>query len=101
VLTCRPSGYDGGLTVYACTACDHVVFPRRLACPHCGGSEFIERVAEEGVLEEATASRAGVAIGSIRTDAGPVVLARLLAELEPGARVRLWQHRGVLATPAR
>lgn len=94
-------GYDGRLTVYACTACGHVVFPRRLLCPRCGGAELAERAAEEGVLEEVTASRSSIRIGSIRTDAGPVVLARLLADLEPGARVRLWQHSGVLATPAR
>lgn len=77
-----------------------MVFPRRLLCPRCGGSVFEERAADEGVLEEATESRAGARIGSVRTDAGPIVLARLLEELEPGARVRLVQQDGVRAAPA-
>lgn len=70
------------LVVFRCTACEHAVFPRRLLCPRCGAAAFDEVETAYGVLEEAT--RVGVAIGSVRTDAGPLVVARAESGVEPG-----------------
>jgi uncharacterized OB-fold protein len=69
------------LVVFRCTSCDHAVFPRRLLCPRCGGAAFAEEEAARGTLEEVTTGR--VSIGSVRTKAGPLVVARIEG-VEPG-----------------
>lgn len=85
------------LIIFVCVTCDHRMFPRRLLCPYCNDADFREHLADRGVLEEATTNRAGIPIGSVRIDQGPVVLARLQDVIAPGARVRLAYEHGVLA----
>ncbi len=85
-----------------CTHCGHVAFPRLLLCPRCGGSKWKRRVLEAGTVEETTAVErmpgtdppAPVPIGSVRADAGPVVVARLEPGLRPGNRVELDDDSG-------
>jgi uncharacterized OB-fold protein len=86
--------------VSACRTCGWRGFPERIWCPVCGGDE-VELVAEEaGVVEDATSLRrapgrtldAPVLIGTIRSDGGARVVARL--EAEAGDRVRLTVENG-------
>lgn len=87
------------LTVHACTACGHVVFPARALCPRCGASEWRAVEAADGVVQEETAV-GGVAVVEVRTDAGPVVVARADGRLARGARARLDADGGVpVASP--
>ena len=81
------------LTVFACAACGRTVFPARALCPACGGREWREIDADGGVVQAAT-SVAGVHLAEIRTDAGPLVVARAPAPAAPGQRVRLDADRG-------
>lgn len=79
-----------GVAVYRCRACGHAVFPRLLLCGRCGGGDWAEEETGEGVLEEATAVTATkVRIGSVRSAAGPVLIARVEDEAEPSETVRL------------
>lgn len=87
--------------VFECTMCAHRMFPQRLLCPRCGRREFRETTSGPGILEEVTTSRTGAPIGSVRTDAGPVVLARLDGVIKPGMRVQLADNDGVVASPSK
>ena len=83
----------------------------RLLCPRCSASSWRNVPLDRGVVEETTARRRRVredrrephgewgrvervALASIRTEAGPVVTARLFDPLEPGAEVRLTEESG-------
>ena len=76
------------LPVPVCTACGRAVFPRRLLCPDCGGAEWRNESVNAGVLEAAT-ERDGVRVGAVRTPLGPLVVARLESEPQPGSEVTL------------
>ena len=92
-----------GLTVWECASCLLTVFPRRLGCPRCGSAEWQQRAAETGVVEEATllrrvpgrALQTPISIGSVRLDAGPLVIARLEAVARSGTQVELHEDGGV------
>lgn len=77
-----------------CTSCGHAVFPPRVMCPSCGGRRWRTEHVDHGVLEEVT-ERDSVRIGSVRTDLGPVVVARLGEHANPGDRIRLDADGGV------
>jgi uncharacterized OB-fold protein len=81
------------LAVEICSSCDYVAFPARLWCPHCAGRDLRPAAAAAGVLEQVTTRRRGdtseVRIGSVRTEFGPVCLARLQGLVSPGAKVQL------------
>jgi uncharacterized protein len=79
------------LSVFVCEACGAAVFPARALCPRCDGSRWREEPVEGGVVEEATEHR-GIGIASVRTDLGPVVIAR--SRPSPGTRVRLGLDAG-------
>jgi hypothetical protein len=68
-------------------------------CERCGGIEFDAQPAPDGVLEEATptATPEGepVTLGTVRTAAGPVVVARVVGA-RPGAVVALRMRDGAL-----
>ena len=74
------------LRVFVCEACGRAVFPRRLLCPDCGGAEWRREAVEAGVLE-AAADQGDVRIGAVRTALGPLVIARLEGEPQPGGDV--------------
>jgi uncharacterized OB-fold protein len=92
-----------GVPVSVCSACDHVVFPARLLCSRCGGSEWETREAGEGVVEDATIVRrapggelaVAVPVGTVRVEGGALVLARLEPGVEPGASVTLEYRDGI------
>ncbi len=83
--------------IAVCEGCGTAAFPRPLLCRACGGAAFREEPSADGTVEEATrlhrspgrSHEPPVALGSVRTDAGPVVVARLAGGPEPGSRVRL------------
>jgi uncharacterized OB-fold protein len=69
------------------------VFPHRFLCPDCGSGEWREEPVESGVLE-ASADRE-VRVGAVRTPLGPLVIARIESDAEPGADVVLDQEGDV------
>lgn len=91
--------------VSRCTACDHRVHPPRILCPACGRAGWARQLADAGVVEEVTvrrpvAKRRQLPFGnwldqretwlaSVRTDAGPRIVARVPEGTESGDRVRL------------
>lgn len=91
--------------VYACEACEHAVYPPRILCPQCGGAAWRRMLAEHGVVEELTVRRPvlkrrqlpwgnwldqeATRLASIRTDAGPRIVARVAEGVEVGDRVAL------------
>ncbi|MBS1888689.1 MAG: rubredoxin [Actinobacteria bacterium] len=95
------------LLVSSCRACGHASFPPRSLCPRCGSPDLRAKAATAGTVEEATL-RAPLAPGSppiplisVRTDLGPVVIARLVGAEErdrvpavEGARVSLSAKQG-------
>ena len=83
----------------ACARCGHAYFPPRRICHRCGGSAWAAITASHGILEEATTllhqvgavASPNTVLGAVRTEAGPVVLARLTERAAPNTRVRLTQ----------
>ena len=82
------------LGLFVCVSCGRAVFPRRLLCPDCGGSEWRREPVETGVLEVAT-ERGDVGVGAVRTPLGPLVVARLEGESRPGGEVSFDEDGGV------
>jgi uncharacterized protein len=88
---------SSGVPVQRCTSCGRHWFPERLACPACGSFELDAAVAVEGVVEEVTLLRRApgrtldvpVRLATVRLAEGPRLVARLAADEEPGATVRL------------
>ena len=79
------------LVAFVCEGCGAVVFPARALCPRCGESRWRAEPLAGCVVEQATVHR-GVPIASVRSDLGPVVVAR--ADAPAGARVRLGADGG-------
>jgi uncharacterized protein len=85
------------LNVFRCTHCGTTLFPARYLCPACGGGEWTECDASRGTVSAATVVRyrvaaqsgADILLASVRTQAGPTVIARIDAALEPGDTVSL------------
>jgi uncharacterized OB-fold protein len=84
------------LQIQRCRRCGTAWFPDRLRCPQCGGREWHRVPAGEGIVEEETSVRRPpapdgglVRLGSVRLDAGPVVIARLEEDVGAGRYVRL------------
>jgi uncharacterized OB-fold protein len=97
-----------GIPIWICSACGHAVFPPRLLCPRCGASEWREQTAERGTVEETTeavfrthAELEAHRLASVHTDAGPVVIARLLGEVQAGAAVSLALRDGAVTARGR
>ena len=98
------------LAIPACEACGHRVFPPRLACPRCHAREWRLEPAAGGTVAEVTTVRRSLVVGPddepvelalVRTDAGPLVIARLQdGPLEPGARVALTFRDGRVSARA-
>lgn len=92
-------------TVEACARCGYAAYPPRILCPRCGAAEWRRQLADSGVVEEITVRRpvfkrrqlpqgnwldqSETHLGSVRTDLGPVVVARVPDDARPGDRVRL------------
>ena len=82
------------LEVQRCERCGTSAFPDRLWCPGCGGGELRHQPAGPGRVEEETTVRRPptaepVRLGTVRLQAGPVVIARLATGAAAGIQVRL------------
>ncbi|MCG5077872.1 zinc ribbon domain-containing protein [Paraburkholderia tagetis] len=87
------------LVIPRCNACGEALFPARYRCPRprCGAADWTSEPAAGGAVEETTVVRhrvgaqgAGdVYLSSVRTQAGPVVIARSDTALREGERVAL------------
>ena len=83
------------LAIERCKACGEAVFPTRYRCPRCGAAHWTSEPAAGGAVEETTVVRhrvgaqgAGdVYLSSVRTQAGPVVIARSDTALRAGDAV--------------
>jgi uncharacterized OB-fold protein len=89
------------LILSECRQCGLIVFPRLALCPRCAARDWAEEVSAVGVVEQLThvrtrAADTQVTTASVRTDAGPVVIARLAGSVKaPGVRVTLSREEGV------
>ncbi|MFM0348493.1 zinc ribbon domain-containing protein [Paraburkholderia sp. RL17-347-BIC-D] len=85
------------LKVSQCTQCGMTLFPARYFCPACGGGQWRECAVEHGSVAESTVVRhrvgaqggGNVHLASVATSAGPIVIARLAAGMQPGDSVSL------------
>jgi uncharacterized protein len=85
------------LSIERCNACGAGVFPARYRCPHCGAADWTSEPALCGTVEESTVVRhrvgaqgsGDVHLVSVRTPAGPVVIARSDTALCAGEAVSL------------
>lgn len=101
-----------GLPIGRCGGCGVALFPLRAICPRCWSTEMGEDFARRGTVEEVTRrenrprerrrppvggwdDRQVIWLASIRTEAGPIVVAWCPEELEPGATVELGISSGV------
>jgi uncharacterized OB-fold protein len=80
------------LEIQRCERCGTSVFPDRLWCPGCGVAELQHVPAGPGRVEEETTLRRSaepVRLGTVRLEAGPLIIARLAKGTGAGAHVRL------------
>ncbi|MGH8033692.1 MAG: SDR family NAD(P)-dependent oxidoreductase, partial [Lysobacterales bacterium] len=91
---------EGRLKLQQCAACGHVCYPPREACPKCWCLELPWKDLPEGgmLLAESTLRTSFNAwfqehlpwrIGTVKLDAGPVVLAHVHGEVPERSRVRM------------
>ncbi|MCC7250725.1 MAG: hypothetical protein IT540_02485 [Hyphomicrobium sp.] len=71
------------IEIPVCLACGRAVFPERLLCPACGARAWRREPVSSGILE-GVAQRGDVRVGAVRTPLGPLVIARVVAAVEPG-----------------
>jgi uncharacterized OB-fold protein len=96
-------GRLSGVPVSVCSACGHAVFPARVLCSRCGGSEWETHEADEGIVEDLTVVRrapggelaVAVPLGTVRVEGGALVLARLEAGVGAGTSVALEYRDGI------
>jgi uncharacterized OB-fold protein len=81
-------------SVVRCARCGLAAWPAPALCRGCGSRDLRAEQADMGVLEETTAADA-VVLGTVRTDAGPTVVARVEGASR-GARVALRVEDGAL-----
>ena len=95
--------------VFSCAACGHAVYPARYLCPACHGAQWRETPAPQGIIEETTATRHKIGadqqqvlhLATVRTSAGPAVIAKLDGPAQEGDTVELAMEQGALrATPS-
>jgi len=95
-------------TVDQCTACGHCAYPPRYLCPRCHGAQWKTRRVVRGILQQYTETRGRdaegaprtVPLATLRTDAGPLVVARLAGPAVKGASYTLTlQDQALIATP--
>ena len=72
------------ITLHACAACGHMLFPARTLCSRCGGAAWTVVPCEGGVVAAVTAL-----LAEVRTPQAVRVIARLRQATAPGASVAL------------
>jgi len=95
--------------IATCAACRAQYFPPRLLCARCGSEEFVTTQVRTATIEAVTQLASGnhrndpvpVHLGSVVTEAGLRIVARLAGPISPGQQARLHMRgRAVLASPA-
>jgi uncharacterized OB-fold protein len=84
------------LQIQRCEACGTHAFPDRLWCPGCGPGTLKHVPAGQGRVEEQTTLHRAAeptTIGTVRLEAGPVIVARLAPGAQTGIEVRLERTR--------
>lgn len=84
------------ITLHACIACGHIVFPARKLCHRCGGAAWAAVPCERGVIEAVTTVRhnPAVPLACVRTPQGMQIIVRLDHAMTPGADVALYEVDG-------
>lgn len=83
-----------------CIECGQPAFPPRLVCPVCGSTNWEEKEECRGTAEAVTSTVKGIQVASVRSAAGPVVIARSSRLMLPGTEVELSLEDGApVATP--
>lgn len=80
------------LEIQRCERCGTSVFPDRLWCPGCGVAELRHVASGPGRVEQETELRRTadpIRLGTVRLDAGPMVIARLSRHARAGTEVYL------------
>lgn len=72
------------ITLYACAACGHTVFPARKLCSRCGGATWTGVPCGRGTAAAVTAL-----LAEVRTPQAVRIIARLQQATAPGASVAL------------
>lgn len=91
---------EGRLRLQICAGCDHVAYPPRELCPKCWSTELAwQDITHGGQLLSDTTLHTSVntyfrermpwKIGTVKLDAGPVVLAHIHTDVDAYARVRV------------
>lgn len=88
-----------------CAGCGHAVYPPRWLCPRCHGSQWRAVAVRGATLQEftrvAVPSGGEALLGTLRTDAGPIVVARLVGAVHAaGQRYALRLDGDVLIAQA-
>lgn len=95
--------------IATCAACQTQYFPSRLLCARCGSDKFVATQVRTATVEAVTQLASGnrrddavpVHLGSVVTEAGLRIVARLAGPISPGRQARLHMRgRAVLASPA-
>ena len=91
---------EGRLALQTCADCDHVTYPAREMCPQCwsmdlewrdipGGGELITETTLRTSVNTYFRERMPWRIGTLRLDAGPVVLAHIHGDVGEYERVKM------------
>jgi NAD(P)-dependent dehydrogenase (short-subunit alcohol dehydrogenase family)/uncharacterized OB-fold protein len=91
---------EGRLALQACTECDHVIYPPRELCPKCWSMDIEWRdISDGGELVSETTLRTSVntyfrermpwRIGTVKLDAGPMVIAHIHGDVNTFGRVKM------------
>jgi uncharacterized OB-fold protein len=91
-----------GVGIWRCRGCDAKLFPQRLLCPRCHGTEFNEERVDEGMVEEIAVIRHMIGqenwqprrIANVRSKDGPMLTVGLRDEVGEGTVVELFQEEG-------
>jgi uncharacterized OB-fold protein len=86
------------VTLARCGKCGHACYPARQICHRCGHADWTSVEIEDGVVEQVTTIRhrvdaapgdTAIHLAALRTDAGPIILARLATPAAAGTRLKL------------
>ena len=89
-----------GVTIWRCRGCGARLYPQRLLCPHCHGSDFDVERAHEAVVEEVSVIRHMLGqenwqprrIANVRIKDGPPITIGLTDDSKPGDGVALFEE---------
>jgi uncharacterized OB-fold protein len=96
-----------GVLVARCAGCGRLAFPAPLVCHRCGSDSWHSTRIDTGIVEEVAqvlhavgGTSGAVTVGSVRLDDGPLVVARVVGDIEPGRQVRVTRTAGGICAGA-